>query len=99
MVPKYFLPYGQVVVGVSGVAEAAIHTLCSVITNNGENPDLCCLKIDFRNASNECSHCNAYTVTFQPCLPGVNGLTIKNVSYALGTLQSSLLIECNRVTL
>ena len=53
--PQYFLPYGQLGVGVTGGVEAAIHTLSSVITDNGENPDLCCLKIDFKNAFNECS--------------------------------------------
>ena len=51
---EYFLPCGQVGVGVPGGVEADIHTLSSVITANDENPDLCCLKIDFRNAFNEC---------------------------------------------
>ena len=53
--PDVFIPTGQVGVGIRGGLEAAIHSLCSFIESNGSNADLCCLKIDFSNAFNECS--------------------------------------------
>ncbi|XP_062518293.1 uncharacterized protein LOC134193482 [Corticium candelabrum] len=49
-----FLPYGQVGVGIRGGLEAAVHSLSAIIDLRGNNPDLCCLKVDFRNAFNEC---------------------------------------------
>ena len=54
--PEVFVPYGQVGVGVTGGVEAAIHALSTVLAQHGENVDLCCLKIDFTNAFNECHH-------------------------------------------
>jgi len=53
--PDLFLPYGQVGVGVRGGLEAAVHSLRSFITAHGHKEDLCCLKLDMRNAFNECS--------------------------------------------
>ena len=52
--PDIFLPYGQIGVGIPSGLEAAVHTVCSFIDLNQSNPDLCCLKIDFSNAFNEC---------------------------------------------
>ena len=52
--PEVFLPYGQVGVGVPGGVEAAIHALSALLDEHGDNADLCCLKIDFSNAFNEC---------------------------------------------
>ena len=48
-----FLPYGQVGVGTRGGLEAAIHSLSTIIDLHGNDPDLCCLKVDFQNAFNE----------------------------------------------
>ena len=52
--PEFFLPSGQVGVGIKGGLEAAVHTLSGFIESHGDNPDLCCVKIDFSNAFNEC---------------------------------------------
>ena len=52
--PDVFLPSGQIGVGIRGGLEAAIHSLSTVIDSQGSNPDLCCLKVDFSNAFNEC---------------------------------------------
>ena len=49
-----FLPYGQVGVGVKGGLEAAVHGLRKLITDLGEDDTLCCIKIDMKNAFNEC---------------------------------------------
>ena len=49
-----FLPYGQVGVGTRGGLEADSHSLSTIIDSHGNDPDLCCLKVDFQNAVNEC---------------------------------------------
>ena len=54
--PDTFLPFGQVGVGVSGGLEAVVHSLRTILSTVGSNPDLCCLKVDMSNAFNECSH-------------------------------------------
>ena len=61
--PEVFLPYGQVGVGVPGGVEAAIHALSALSDKHGHNVDLCCLKIDFSNAFNEC-----FRLSFLHCL-------------------------------
>ena len=53
--PEIFLPYGQVGVGIRGGLEAAVHTLRSFVATHGADQNLCCLKLDMRNAFNECS--------------------------------------------
>ena len=52
--PDIFLPYKQVGVGVPGGLEAAVHTLSHFINTHGNDPSLCCLKIDMSNAFNNC---------------------------------------------
>ena len=52
--PDIFLPYGQVGVGVKGGLEAAVHGLRKLIVDNSQNDELCCAKVDMRNAFNEC---------------------------------------------
>ena len=54
-----FLPYGQVGVGTRGGLEAAIHSLSTIIDLHGNDPDLCCLKVDFQNAFNKC-RCSSF---------------------------------------
>ena len=49
-----FLPYGQVGVGIRGGLEAAVHSLSSFIGAHGDDPTLCCLKLDMSNAFNNC---------------------------------------------
>ena len=49
-----FLSYGQVGVDVRGGMEAAIHTMRSYIAANSDREDFYCVKVDFRNAFNEC---------------------------------------------
>ena len=52
--PEIFLPYGQVGVGIPGGLEAAVHSLSSFIDTYGDNPTLCCLKLDMATAFNNC---------------------------------------------
>ena len=52
--PDAFLPYGQVGVGVKGGLEAAVHGIRKLIADNSHNDNLCCAKVDMRNAFNEC---------------------------------------------
>ena len=52
--PEIFLPYGQVGVGIPGGLEAAVYFLSSFIDTYGDNPTLCCLKLDMANAFNNC---------------------------------------------
>ena len=40
--------------GNKGGMEAAIHTLQTFIEENGNNEDLCCVKVDMANAFNNC---------------------------------------------
>ena len=40
--------------GVGGGADAAVHTLGFFIGSNADREGLCCVKVDFRNAFNEC---------------------------------------------
>ena len=53
--PDLLLPYGQVGVGIRGGLEAAVHSLRSFLEDHGGNEELCLLKIDMKNAFNECS--------------------------------------------
>ena len=52
---EVFLPYGQVGVGTKGGLEAAVHTARTFIQDHGQDENFCCLKIDMKNAFNECS--------------------------------------------
>ena len=47
---RSLVPYGQAGVGIKGDMEAAIHTLQTFIEENGNNEDLCCVKVDMANA-------------------------------------------------
>ena len=51
--PKFFTPYGQLGVGIKGGLEAAIHSTRFLIDRHQNSPDMCLLKLDFRNAFNE----------------------------------------------
>ena len=68
--PDVFLPSGQIGVGIRGGLEAAIHSLSSVIDSQGSNPDLCCLKVDFSNAFNEC-HRSSFLERVQKDFPEI----------------------------
>ncbi|XP_062519145.1 uncharacterized protein LOC134194239 [Corticium candelabrum] len=57
--PDVFLPYGQVGVGIRGGLEASVHSLRSYIEENSARHDLCCFKLDMKNAFNEC-HRNSF---------------------------------------
>ena len=54
--PDMLLPVGQVGVGIPVGLEAAIHSFASLINEHGQDPSLCCVKIDLSNAFNKCSH-------------------------------------------
>ena len=54
--PGVFLPYGQVGVGIPGGLETAIHVTHRFITQHASDSSLGLLKIDMKNAFNECSH-------------------------------------------
>ena len=53
--PSVFLPYGQVGVGISGGLETAIHVTRRYIFQHASDSTLALLKIDMKNAFNECS--------------------------------------------
>ena len=53
-VPDTFLPYGQVGVGVNGGLEAPVHGIRKPTTDKSQNDDFCCVKVDMKNAFNEC---------------------------------------------
>ena len=52
--PDILLPYGQVGTGIKSGMEAAIHRLSKFIDDHGQDPSLCCVKIDMSNAFNNC---------------------------------------------
>ena len=53
--PGVFIPYGQVGVGIPGGSETAIHVTCHYIYQHTSNSSIALLKIDMKNAFNECS--------------------------------------------
>ena len=55
LLPDIFLPYHQVGVAIPGGLEAAIHSVNRFVEAHGPEEDLCCFKIDMKNAFNECS--------------------------------------------
>ena len=70
-----FLSYGQIGVGVKGGLEAAIHGLCKLIMDESENDDFCCIKVDMKNAFNECRpFFVVFKMIFHICLLGFSGL-------------------------
>ena len=52
--PEVFLSYCQVSVGVGGGEEVAVPTLRCFIASNADREDLCCVKVDFCKAFDEC---------------------------------------------
>ena len=52
---ELLLPYGQIGVAVKGALEAAVHTGRWFISCHSSEEDLCCLKVDMKNAFNECN--------------------------------------------
>ena len=53
--PSVFIPYGQVGVGIPGGLETAIHITRHYIYQHASDSFLALLKIDMKNAFNECS--------------------------------------------
>jgi len=53
--PGVFLPYGQVGVGIPGGLETAIHATRHYISQHASDSTFALLKIDMKNAFNECS--------------------------------------------
>jgi len=53
--PGVFIPYGQVGVGIPGGLETAIHVTRRYISQHSSDTSLGLLKIDMKNAFNECS--------------------------------------------
>ncbi len=52
--PDVLIPFGQVGVGIKGGLEAAIHMSRALLHEFGSLDDHCLLKVDFKNAFNEC---------------------------------------------
>ena len=50
--PDTFLPYGQVRVGIKDGLEAADHGVRKILEDCGHDEELCCLKVDMKNAFN-----------------------------------------------
>ena len=70
--PVLLLPCGQVGVGIRGGLEAAVHSLWSFLEDHGGNEELCLLKIDMKNAFNECSR-HAFLWRTRLAAPGLFG--------------------------
>ena len=68
------IPYGQVGVAVKGGLEATIHNTCCCLQQHDDNPDLCLLKLDMRNAFNECNR-SVFLDKVKTCLPELFGWT------------------------
>ena len=93
--PDFFLPSSQVGVGVKGGLEAAVHTLSGFIESHGDNPDLCCVKIDFSNAFNECQR-STFLRRVQRDFPEISAWS---QWCALAISPSSQQLVCNKETL
>ena len=52
---NFFLPKGQMEVGIRGGLKVAIHVTRKFLHKFNHIPDLCLLKVDFQNAFNECN--------------------------------------------
>ena len=68
--PDVFLPYGQVSDSIRGGLEAAIHSVSAIVDLRGNDPDLCCLKVDFRNTFNE-YQCASFLYRLQKDFPSI----------------------------
>ena len=53
--PQFFIPHGQLGVGIKGGLEAIIHSARFIIDKFQTHEDMCLLKLDFKNAFNECN--------------------------------------------
>ena len=68
--PDIFLPYGQVGVGIHGGLECAIHATCRFLSFHGDDDSLALLKVDMKNAFNECSR-HAFFARVLDDFPGI----------------------------
>ena len=59
--PSVFLPYGQVGVGIPGGLEGAVHISRHFISVHGDDDSLALLKVDMKNAFNECNRSAFFT--------------------------------------
>ena len=84
--PGVFLPYGQVGVGIRGGLEAAIHVTRHYISLNASDSTLALLKIDMKNAFNECSRSAFFSRVGVESYPGLDGaiLNLQNCVLAHG---------------
>ena len=55
------MPYGQVGVGIPGGLEGAIHIIHHFISVHGDDDSLALLKVDMKNAFNECNRSAFFT--------------------------------------
>jgi len=66
-----FLPFGQVSVGISGGLEATIHSVRLFVAHHCDDPDLALLKVDMKNAFNECSRAS-FLAKVSECFPDIS---------------------------
>jgi len=59
--PKVFLLFGQVGVGISGGREAAISSAHFFVAHHCDDSDLALLNVDMKNAFNECNRTSFLT--------------------------------------
>jgi len=69
--PDVFLPYRQVGVGIPGGLECAIHAMRHFLSLHGDDDSLALLKVDMKNAFNECSR-HAFFARVLDDFPGIS---------------------------
>ena len=98
---QFFIPHGQLGVGIKGGLEPIIHSARFIIEKFQTHEDMCLLKLDFKNAFNECNReimLNEILEHFPDCSAGLNGVTAVLVNYDLVTTVFYPRLAFNKVT-
>ena len=96
--PDTFLPFGQVGVGVSGDLEAVVHSLRTILSTVGSNPDLCCICLMLLMNVVILPSCLGVSLFFLSFLLGFNGAIVVLGSCALDLIAFCPPLAFSRVT-
>ena len=83
--------------GVRGGLEAAVHSFSTVIDSQESDPNLCCLKIDFSNAFNECLFLIEFRGTSLRSSPGLSGVITAKGDYIYALASAVSIISSSGV--